>query len=464
MCGKLRPVPIERCHERICRSVHHKLAPVFEDAIDIALFLGINYIWIDYYCIDQEHSEVKSRQLGQMDQIYSNARITIVAACYSNYQAGLVPTFKPCDWLNKWEGEDSDDEDARDEDEHNKELLEVLKIIEISKWNTRAWTFQEAYLSTRMLVVHPRGMYFECGTASNAAVQRTVRQSVIREPIEAANSYFTKTCIRSGPSVRGYLTQDLASALSWFTFLVEVYSRRDLTYHSDAINAFIAVLKLYDGRQASPVKGESECYAILLMQFDRDSHYDLCLVQGLPFFVVRAEHDDESDVFVRLKASALCWQHAQDQPLPTPKQKSKVKAIERRSEFPSWSWTGWTGAICWTLPENDDGHTSDGELFFCFRRLYFTSSRPIPASSYDDGAIRSRYNLKAAKDLVCPRLVLETILFEADAFQLVKKRRATEKWKETCINQLNELPAIMVRRARYTFPLARPSAGCRDSL
>lgn len=136
--------------------------------------------------------------------------------------------------------------------------------------------------------------------------------------------------------------------------------------------------------------------------------------------------------------------------MPEPSQTSEAKAIERRSDFPSWSWVGWSGAVCWKLPENDCD--PNNEMFFCFRDLHFKDSRPSARRRPKRGPIReagrrccralfqrqrvpsprsicdawadectSEYTcgLEEARNLVCPRLVLETIFFKGDTFQLV---------------------------------------------
>lgn len=132
-----------------------------------------------------------------MGQIYRNASITIVAAVFANGEAGLLPSTGSQDWLDRW---DSSDDDDLDDERENKELKEVLTIIGDSVWNTRAWTFQESYLSTRTLVVHQRGMFFECGQGFDQATA-----TEISEPAVATDPFFTRACLSNGPVVRQFL-------------------------------------------------------------------------------------------------------------------------------------------------------------------------------------------------------------------------------------------------------------------
>ena len=49
-----------------------------EDAIVCTRAIGLRYLWVDRYCIDQNDSEMKHVLIQRMDQIYRNASITII--------------------------------------------------------------------------------------------------------------------------------------------------------------------------------------------------------------------------------------------------------------------------------------------------------------------------------------------------------------------------------------------------
>ena len=52
------------------------LSPLIEDVIGVTLKLGYRYLWVDYYCIDQEDAEEKAVQIAQMDVIYGTSETT----------------------------------------------------------------------------------------------------------------------------------------------------------------------------------------------------------------------------------------------------------------------------------------------------------------------------------------------------------------------------------------------------
>lgn len=58
-----------------------------EDAILVTLQLGYHYLRVDRYCIDQNHGDDKKIQINQMDLIYQEAEVTIIAT------AGEDPSF-----------------------------------------------------------------------------------------------------------------------------------------------------------------------------------------------------------------------------------------------------------------------------------------------------------------------------------------------------------------------------------
>jgi hypothetical protein len=56
------------------------LPPLFQDVVDIARLLRIEYVWIDRLCIIQGSSTDFSQQAPKMGTIYGNATLTIAAA------------------------------------------------------------------------------------------------------------------------------------------------------------------------------------------------------------------------------------------------------------------------------------------------------------------------------------------------------------------------------------------------
>jgi hypothetical protein len=66
------------------QKIIEELPPVVVDSITACARLQIPYVWIDALCIVQDDAAGKHQQIQNMDFIYANAYITIVAATENN--------------------------------------------------------------------------------------------------------------------------------------------------------------------------------------------------------------------------------------------------------------------------------------------------------------------------------------------------------------------------------------------
>lgn len=125
-----------------------------EDAISVTKGLGLRYLWVDQYCIDQNNSKEKQAQIQKMDRIYQCAEVTIMATAGDDCHYGLPGVSKrarqvldpfilddtltfglcPVGWTH-WQN---------------------------GAWHQRGWTFQETHLSRRRLVFSDTLAHFEC--------------------------------------------------------------------------------------------------------------------------------------------------------------------------------------------------------------------------------------------------------------------------------------------------------------
>jgi hypothetical protein len=74
---------------RIMADAALDLPRTIQDSLDVVLSLGIYYLWVDRYCINQRDPVDQRNQIQQMDAIYRCAEMTIVAAAGAGPDYGL---------------------------------------------------------------------------------------------------------------------------------------------------------------------------------------------------------------------------------------------------------------------------------------------------------------------------------------------------------------------------------------
>ncbi|KAE9372668.1 HET-domain-containing protein [Stipitochalara longipes BDJ] len=139
-----------------------RLPRTIRDAIEVTKQLGIDYIWIDAICIEQDNAKDKAAIIADMGAIYSNSILTIVASTNSDPSGGLPGV--------------STTPRRKAQIHENLQGLQLavafhdnrrpLADVENSVWNSRAWTYQEWQLSQRILFFTDSQMCFLCPHAT----------------------------------------------------------------------------------------------------------------------------------------------------------------------------------------------------------------------------------------------------------------------------------------------------------
>jgi hypothetical protein len=166
-----------------------------------------------------------------------------------------------------------------------------------SVWNTRGWTYQERVLSPRKIIFTTEQLFFEC------------------EHGEGSEGLFVDFHAREQPQPADRILEDSPyhistyQNLNWevYTSLVETYTQRSLSYASDILNAFKGI-----------------AHVIQINLFENSP-----VLWGMPLCAL--------DTGILWQPGGFC-----EQRLPL-------------SEFPSWTWAGWTGQIrypaLWNMSE-----------------------------------------------------------------------------------------------------------------
>jgi hypothetical protein len=142
------------CHSSL---LPEKLPLVILDAMTFVSRLGLEYLWVDRYCIAQEDPTHRMSQINKMDQIYGDAFVTVFACAGDDPNYGLP-------------GVSSRQRGGFQLSANVGEVTLVANLgrhgtesrISKSTWGSRAWTFQEDVLSRRRLYVTDLQTSFVC--------------------------------------------------------------------------------------------------------------------------------------------------------------------------------------------------------------------------------------------------------------------------------------------------------------
>lgn len=298
------------------------------DAMTVTASLGFQYLWIDRYCVPQGESDSEDRddQIRQMDKVYRNAEVTIIAAAGEGPEHGLPGVGST----------------ARVPQAHarigNHTLISTIIWPDIavsrSKWSSRGWTYQEAICSRRRLVFTDQQVFFECQ-------QMSCRENVDHMWPLTEYSIFNEK-------------NKVGMEAKWHH--IENYTRRQLTYDSDALNASLGIIRL----QSEPGHPVVHFWGIPMTLHTED-----------------ADDDDSSTSDSRnLQESflqSLLWSPW-----------LSLTSARRRQDFPTWSWTAWAREI-----KFDPSIARPG-----FKQLGITASIGYKDGSFRDLEYAYHHNLK----------------------------------------------------------------------
>jgi hypothetical protein len=266
------------------------LPRTISDAIHLCPLLGFRYLWVDALCIFQGTSGADWHQIRAMDKIYSLAELTIVAATGPDAYSGLPG-------INETARPDAIQNESRPSTISNRHETSTCSpnfrsTMRSSIWSSRAWTFQEQLLSVRCLIFTEHQVYWQC------------RSCTIEEEYGLVFELGGKT----GPTSETNFIFNPHERQK-YEVAVQAYTKRTLSFHSDALNAFEGICNV--------ISEENIRNRHSLSEGGRS-------VVGIP----RTKNH-----LVR----ALLWDW--------------VHVASKRPEggFPHWSWLSWTGPITFPI-------------------------------------------------------------------------------------------------------------------
>lgn len=259
-----------------------QLPLTIEDSISVCKSLGYRYLWVDRYCIRQDDRSTHNQQIRHMDDIYCGSSLTIIACAGEGPHYGLpgvsIPRKQsPSLWLT---------------DSECVKIIPTVRDIISSKWGSRAWTYQEALLAQRRLFFTDRQVYFESGTMVDSEV--TNLMPAITRVLD--------------PRIYSQMTSSIYPGDIYAC--IQEYSRRELSFPTDALNALLGILAYYG--------------------HERHTHN----LWGVPFTInTPASINEPPRKGIITFEESLRWY--------------AMGHHTRCEGFPSWCWAGWYDRVEW---------------------------------------------------------------------------------------------------------------------
>ncbi|KAL4891881.1 heterokaryon incompatibility protein-domain-containing protein [Aspergillus ambiguus] len=269
--------------------IQHLIPRVIRDAVTLTRAIGERYLWVDALCIVQDDMKSREMYVPQMNVIFGQAILTIVALSgmdASSCLPGVVSGSRKVSQIV----------------ENVDGLKLVAKLPDLptawnkSQWKTRGWTFQEEILSKRYLFFADNQVYFQCQSAYYT--EDTAGDRSRADPMPGLPNPLGREITDNGPAY--------SSTFNVYECLVKSYSNRELSYHCDSLRAFSGVMSA----------------------FEQIFGWDF--ICGLPKKVFDL---------------ALLWKPMTDV-IPRPRRGSSYSQSQICT-LPTWCWAAWTGDVYW---------------------------------------------------------------------------------------------------------------------
>ena len=208
--------------------VWSNLPKTFQDAVIVAMWLKIKYLWIDSLCIVQDSREDWEREARSMKHVYKNSLLTIAATKAVDATGGLFVDRNP-DIVRV----------PRVRAQLSQELEGDYLLVDDNLWSDeinesplmkRAWVCQERLLSPRVLHFGRSQVFWECQHLSACETFPEIL------PPERPTTTSTR-------DKRLLLFKDRSSHLELWRSVVNLYSSGNLTRISDKCIAFAGIVE-----------------------------------------------------------------------------------------------------------------------------------------------------------------------------------------------------------------------------
>ncbi|KAH7384143.1 heterokaryon incompatibility protein-domain-containing protein [Phaeosphaeria sp. MPI-PUGE-AT-0046c] len=207
----------------------------FIDALYLAEILAITHIWIDALCILQDDPEQLMKHMSHMEEVYSSAILTIVSDTPSA-DTGIPGISTP-----RWPPQASFTWAGTTYLSTRKTFGEALNE---SPWEKRAWCLQEKIFSKRLLILTEAQAFYHCGAATWFEDTVLEEKANISGPVHMRQKAMVG---RKGSDKKSIYSIAYEAHREYFMrnfwSLVQIYSKRDISFETDTLRAFAGILK-----------------------------------------------------------------------------------------------------------------------------------------------------------------------------------------------------------------------------
>ncbi|SPJ86906.1 related to tol protein [Fusarium torulosum] len=215
------------------------LPKTIQDLIKVTRQIGHRYLWLDAFCIVQDHDDEKRHQFNSIAEFYKQADILISAASASNCGEGFLQSriVDRCygsvfELPYEWKIDDHDTQGSL--------LLSELDLncaTDNDPVHMRIWTFQEHLVSSRVISFGSRQIKWTCQEENNS-----VDGGNYHEMIDGLE-YNLDEAFSPSPYPSENLVEKNCRVWSWMEIVME-YSKRDYSRPEDRVPAFNEAMSL----------------------------------------------------------------------------------------------------------------------------------------------------------------------------------------------------------------------------
>lgn len=189
------------------------------DAIDVTAKIGQRFLWVDRLCIVQDDEAHLQAHIWNMERIYGDSVLLIIAADGDNAESGLL-------------GVRPGTRDCQQTILPIKSTLRLVttQVLEVLRGSTtyehRAWTLQEEFFARRKLIFVGGQVFFECREA------RWQEDVVLENPRLRTKDRGWGRLLPPAEGLSVFLT---------YSQIVHNYTSRRLTWELDILDAFAGI-------------------------------------------------------------------------------------------------------------------------------------------------------------------------------------------------------------------------------